>query len=267
MPQSALMEAMRRLSRGLANSLDESGVISHSLSKGEYREGEVEAAFRPHIPSRFELSSGVVTNAAGEQSLQQDLIISDGHISPPFMTSRGIGVHPVETVRGVVEIKSDASLENVRDGVRKGASVAKLVPTPRLQPVFGPQGAGVEQREDKPFAGIICLKPASSLDSVAKAFAEENAGLPCGDRTYSLLLLGQALIVWRNAQGQLVGPLGGKELWIVEFGDDALLMFYAGLLRGIWEYQPPPFGLNDYLITASEGLTVEPRRVGFTFDE
>jgi hypothetical protein len=255
MADSALQEAMRKLSKGLANSLQESGVISHALTKGEVRESEVHDAFRPHIPRSFSLSSGLVTNAAGEQSLQQDLIISNDQIAPPFITAGGIGVHPIETIHGVVEIKSDGTPANVRNGVAKGASVAELLPNgPRQPPPEWPAGVAFESRIDKPYASIICLRPAASLQSVAAAFAEANFELDRVNRAYSLLLLGQALITWRNERGQLVGPLGGTELWVVEFGDDALMMFYGGLLRGIWEYRPPPFGLNSYTEAASEGL-------------
>jgi hypothetical protein len=240
---------MRRLSKGLRESLAESGVLAHALTKGELREAEVIAAFRAHIPSRYDLSSGIVVNATGKQSKQQDLIVSDNHVSPPFITGAGIGVHPVETVHGTVEIKSAATAANVVDGVAKAASVAQLLPSePRAITSVTPGRVAFGQTASKPFSGIICLATRDSLSTVAAAYAEANLALPVENRCWCLLILGQAIVAWGTPDHQLqLNPLGAKRLWVVELGDDALLMFYAALLQGVSDYHAPTFDLNTYL--------------------
>jgi hypothetical protein len=235
---------MRALSQALTASLQASGVIEHALTKGEIREKEVAKAFEPYMPTQFSLGSGLVINAEGKQSKQQDLIVSDRHIASPFFAKGDQGIHPIETVRGVVEVKSQSTKKEIREAVKGGASVSGLVPHPHWG--WGPDGNPVVQ-ENKPFTGIICLQVQGSIESAAKAFAEANLELPPYDRTYCLLLLGRALVTWKNEQNQLVGPHENGELWGVEYGDDALMIFYSGMLRGMWQYQPPPFGLYQYI--------------------
>jgi len=93
---TTLEDGMRKLSLDLRSAFIGSQSVGHNLSKGEFREEELRRLLRPHIPGRFELSSGEVVNATGERSAQQDLIISDSHTSSPFLTSGAFGVHPVE---------------------------------------------------------------------------------------------------------------------------------------------------------------------------
>jgi len=68
-----LREGIGGLSERLRASVRQSSLVKHALTKGEFRESEVADAFRPHLPRRWELSSGVVVNPLGEQSQQQDL--------------------------------------------------------------------------------------------------------------------------------------------------------------------------------------------------
>jgi hypothetical protein len=103
----------------------------------------------------------------------------------------------------------------------------------------------------KPFAGIMCLQPATSIEAAASAYADANFVLPVEDRSWCLLILGQAIVAWGTADNAIQrNPTGADRLWIMQLGDDALLAFYATLLQSIADYHPPPFDLNDYLAAA-----------------
>jgi hypothetical protein len=253
---------MRRLSRDLIESLDESGVVEHALTKGEVREEEVREAFRPHIPRRYDLSSGIVTNASGEQSKQQDLIVSDNDICPPFFRKGGIGFHPVETVCATVEVKSEATPTEVTRAVQNAASVARLVATgPESFPMqFTPEGLVMQPTAGPspitPFSGVICLKPAANPDSVCEAYREANRALQPHERTSCLLLLGELLVVWGDDSGPITHPVEGASLLAVRYAEDALMMFYAGLLTALSNYQRPPFSLNEYLRAARKPISL-----------
>ena len=70
-------------------------------------------------PVRERLARGIVVNASGAQSKQQDVIIADSAIVPPLIAGGGLTVQPVEAVVGTLEVKSSATAETVRDGVAK----------------------------------------------------------------------------------------------------------------------------------------------------
>src|SRR4051812_48937859 len=114
---------MHALSTSLRGSLVRSESIGHALTKGEVREEDVADALRPHLPVRFTMSSGVVVNTRGEESSQQDILVTDSSISPPFLTAGRLGLHPAETVAAALEVKSTLTSETLTQSVRGGASV------------------------------------------------------------------------------------------------------------------------------------------------
>src|SRR5262245_1221992 len=118
---------MEELSSALANAVGASSVIQHRLLKGEFRERRVIAGLRPFIPRRYEMNSGVVANADGNFSLQQDIILSDSMVAPPFLAAGELGVYPIEAVSGVIEVKSVATTQAIRDAVANIASVKSLM--------------------------------------------------------------------------------------------------------------------------------------------
>jgi hypothetical protein len=114
---------MGELSSALSYAVGASSLIQHRLLKGEFRERRVIAGLRSFIPRRYEISSGVVVNASGDHSRQQDVILSDSMTVPPLLAAGDLGVHLVETVRAVIEVKSMATAQTTRDAVMNVASV------------------------------------------------------------------------------------------------------------------------------------------------
>lgn len=120
---------MERLSRALMDSVTGTTAIHHRLTKGEVREDIVRDELRPYIPRRFAMTSGVIVDATGTQSRQQDIVLSDTMNEAPFISQGHLGVHPVEAVSAVIEVKSGAARADILDGVAKVESVKRLMPT------------------------------------------------------------------------------------------------------------------------------------------
>lgn len=120
-------QALSAVAAGLRGSLHRSQLISHALTMGELREHDVRAAFRPYVPTRFSVSSGIVVNSRGEQSRHQDLLIVDSSTMAPLVESSGMGVHPIESVVAAIEIKSTATRATVSEAVTNGVSVKALL--------------------------------------------------------------------------------------------------------------------------------------------
>jgi len=225
--------------------------VKHALTKGEFRESEVADAFRPHLPRRWELSSGVVVNPLGEQSQQQDLIISDTFFVPPFVASGGIGVHPVETVSGVFEVKSRGTTADIRDGVQKVASVKALSSDEPTGVRLAKPGA-IEFREDvvKPFGAIVCLASEASADSLVNAYLESLAELPTVHRPNALLVLDLVTALWARGQNEhsfFTRPDGAERLMQWDVGSDSLFLFYLVLLAALRDAPESALNLEGYL--------------------
>jgi hypothetical protein len=80
--------------------------LDHNLLKGELRELFVTDLLKRFLTSQFEVGSGIITNQKGEQSNQNDIIIYDNRILPPFIREQHLGVFPSECVLATIEVKS-----------------------------------------------------------------------------------------------------------------------------------------------------------------
>lgn len=246
-----LREGIGALSERLQASVRQSSLVEHALTKGEIRENDVAEAFRPHLPRRWELSSGIVVNPAGAQSRQQDLIISDTFFVPPFFASGGIGVHPVETVTGVFEVKSSGGAASIRDGVEKIASVKALSSDePRGVRLASP--GAIEFREEvvKPFGAIVCLGSDASADSLVAAYLESLREVPTVHRPNALLVLDLFAALWARGPNEysfFTRPDGADRLIQWDVGSESLLLFYLVLLAALRDAPEPALDLGGYL--------------------
>ncbi|MBN1188006.1 MAG: hypothetical protein JXB49_37370 [Bacteroidales bacterium] len=80
--------------------------LDHKLTKGELIELFVTEVLSLFLTEQFGIGTGIIINQAGKQSNQNDIIIYDKRILPPFIKQKNIGVYPVESVLGVIEVKS-----------------------------------------------------------------------------------------------------------------------------------------------------------------
>lgn len=249
-----LQAAMGELSLALGHAVGASSLIQHRLLKGEFRERRVIAGLRPFIPLRYEINSGVVVNSNGAFSGQQDIIISDSTIAPPFLAAGELGVYPIETVTGVIEVKSVATAQAVREAVANVASVKQLAPDePRGYTEIRGAHIGTGQNVDKPFGGILFLDSTVSDEAILDTYIYATAQLAPNDRPNALVLVNSAVLTWGSyLDGEVQPiiqpePLRGTHILLQRLGTNALLVFYIVLTRILDSYHPPELDLFSYI--------------------
>jgi hypothetical protein len=84
--------------------------VEHNLSKGEIREIFVSDLLRHFLPEHLGIGTGIIINQASKQSKQTDIIIFDKRIFPPILGNQNIGLYPIESVVGVMEVKSSCNV-------------------------------------------------------------------------------------------------------------------------------------------------------------
>lgn len=72
--------------------LEATSGLGHPLTTGEMRERRLAELFRPMIPMRYALTTGVVVNADGLANRQQDLMLVDTLSAPVFSAAGDMGV-------------------------------------------------------------------------------------------------------------------------------------------------------------------------------
>jgi hypothetical protein len=246
---------MGELSAALANAVGASSLIQHRLLKGEFRERRVIAGLRPFIPRRYEMSSGVVTNANGDFSRQQDIILSDSMLAAPFLAAGELGVHPIEAVSAVIEVKSTATTELVREAVANVATVKRLVSDePRSFTVIRGGSIGMGEAVEKPFGGVLFLGSAASDEALFDAYLEATAVCAPNDRPNAMVVVGEFTLAWGSmAEGSdqlTIEPLPSRGTYgflLQRLGANALLVFYMTMMKVLAGYQPPELDLMAYV--------------------
>jgi hypothetical protein len=245
--------AMAELSAALRNAVGASSLIDHRLLKGEFRERRVIAGLRQFIPRRYEMYSGVVVNADGNYSAQQDIIISDSVVSPPFLAAGELGVLFIETVSAVIEVKSVATAQAVHEAVTNIASVKRLASDePRVYTEISGGHIGMGENVDKPFGGILFLSSGISDEAILDAYTKATASIAPNDRPNALVVVDGSAFTWGKYadSGQLIvqpEPLFGSHVVLQRLGVNALLVFYIVLMRILKSYQPPDLDLLSYI--------------------
>jgi len=97
-----------------------SSKINHQGIKGSSRELILINFLKIVLPTKYNLTSGVIISAEGKQSKQQDIIIYDSFTSPILKTAN-YSLIPIESVYATIEVKSkltnqelDKTLENIQ---------------------------------------------------------------------------------------------------------------------------------------------------------
>lgn len=98
------------------------GELNHKVSKGRLREIFARSILDRFLTSQFGVGSGIIVNQRGDQSFEQDVIIFDRRILPPFLQLDGLGIFPIEAVVATIEIKSilgNAELEKSEQNAQR----------------------------------------------------------------------------------------------------------------------------------------------------
>ena len=88
--------------------------ISHKGIKGQLREIVIRDLFRPLLPADVGVGTGEIISADNRHSREQDVVIYDRQILPPFLLEQSKGIFPIECVLYTVEVKSRLSAQKLK---------------------------------------------------------------------------------------------------------------------------------------------------------
>ncbi len=126
---SALVASVVAKSRSLAS-------VRHTGIKGHFNEVLAKDLLAPFLPDFLRITSGKVVLRCLKvkggydrfTSAQQDVIVYDSRLLPPFIEMQGVGYVPMEAAIATVEVRYRQTNEKtaVEDGLKRQADVARL---------------------------------------------------------------------------------------------------------------------------------------------
>jgi len=97
--------------------------ITHHGVRGQFREIFVRDLLRPLIPVHIGLGSGEIVTADGQHSRQQDVVMYDTRVLPPFLADPAIGLFPLESVLYTIEVKSVLTAADLRQAHESASQI------------------------------------------------------------------------------------------------------------------------------------------------
>src|SRR5260221_3511536 len=102
------------------------GSVEHEGVVGVLRESLVEAFVEPLLMPPYRAGTGVIVDSVGNQSGQCDIVIWDDSIFRPLYEARGAGIHFIEAVVAVIEVKSTLNRDSVRQAFERAKEFKEM---------------------------------------------------------------------------------------------------------------------------------------------
>ncbi len=240
----------RNLSDKFILDFENSSEINHNGNIGEYREKSLkEFLENGRLPRRYAIGNGEIISSVSGVSKQSDLIIYDSVEGLSFEGKDNLKIFPIESVCGIIEVKSCLSKEKLLEGLENIKSVKKL----RINSVIEESKGGLtfSYRRPKPFGIIFAYKLSNnSLESLRNNIKEWESKNDAEYYPNLVVVLNQGILIHLNnhLNDCIYNNSLTKNCIISEIhlGKDSLFKFYSILIDLCSKSRAGNFNLMDY---------------------
>jgi len=226
--------------------------FQHKLVRGVARESPVRAYLANHLPTRIGIGTGAVVSSTTTPETQHDIVLFDRDFTAPILRDETASAFPIETVHGVIEVKSGPNLAL--------ASVTKsLAQLRQLNPLRGVRG-DIGGTTDPAFHCVVAYRGPSPETAVQQLNSANTKNGAAGKRApIDLVLVLSQNETYDISTGYLLGvegqidigdgqknlhyyPMHGEAASIRMQGDDVFARWMASLvnhLNGCRAFPPP----------------------------
>lgn len=251
----SLIETFRHHSRMLSAKSAASEAIHHLGNRGTERESILEEFLRPLLPERFQIGQGEIRATNGRWSRQEDLILYDRLNCPRLFVGGKSQIFPIESVGGVIEVKTRLSTKEIGEATRNLAEARALE---KIGDATHISGGAITFGSPTPtlgclFAYELALKPETFMEKWVEAQLaippQHRINLVCILNQFTVVYIDQTFHLWDKISDDLL-----DSVCFFESGEDTLLTFTLCLSRALAEAR---FGIPDlFKYVFSEGASV-----------
>lgn len=173
--------------------------FNHNGNRGDYREDTLKKFLENgKLPKQYKLGNGEVISSYSQTSKQTDLIIYDSNKSIIFEATDNIQIYPIETIYGIIEIKSKLNKQKLIEGLDNIKSLKQMYSPSYISKKIG-RTSTVTYANTPPFGVIFAYDFAgNSLDSLQVNLREWCAKNPASVWPNMICILNQGLILFKE---------------------------------------------------------------------
>lgn len=218
--------------------------IEHMGLRGGAREDVLKEVIRKLVPEKYRVGNGIIVDAYGTQSRQQDLFIFDAFNSPIFMKTESSSVIPVESVYATVEVKSTLSKQTLQQSINNLRSVKTLKHNELKNTTI------VSSRHNKILGTIFAYSSDSSLETIAHNVNDLCSSIPKSEQPSFICVFDKGLIVnvLKTNVAQVEIAPSDRTMWALIKNDQVtnIYLFYLFLQQHLSMAQNLPPDLMKY---------------------
>lgn len=241
----------RRIANALAAAAEVAAGTGHAVTTGRLREALVQQFLRPHLPRNLEIRSGVIVDASGKKSTQQDCILVDTRLPLIDVGSSTDALLVAESVSATVEVKSYLTAEELVSTMDAISQTIQLVRNGTQ--VYRKSGIEIRLPKPNPILTYIFAYNSVSLDTLAQniykvAHERKNGGI-VPDAICILnkgVLLRSKLMPTVNDLEVVLPSINDTTLTVHPLIKDALLFFYRRLIDDVMPLRMENINLDGY---------------------
>lgn len=198
---SRLVDALQSVAQQMLADFEGTALIEHRGSKGTVREAGLRDIYlKRYLPGTvMAVGSGEAVATDGSRSRQQDIMIVHP-TTPPLFERDDYRVVPIECLHGVIEVKSNLTVDELRtswEAIRHVKSMPKTAYS--KGPVTMSRRAYGESYPYLPVAGMVFAYDGATLETLGQAMAELVAEEPeVSRRIDSVWVLNKGGLIWRD---------------------------------------------------------------------
>jgi hypothetical protein len=173
----------RKIFRGISQKLridfENTAEVKHPGSRGTMREnGLKDFLGAGRLPSKYGIGSGEIVGRVLDTSRQSDLVIYDNLNGVKLLYDADIQVFPIDSVYGIIEVKSALSKTELIDSLEKIKRLKEMAPGGAVSQSVG-NGFQMVHKRPRPFGMVFAYSLAdNSLDSLLDNLREWERNVP-----------------------------------------------------------------------------------------
>ncbi len=211
-----------------------SAAFNHHGVRGDYREDALKSFLENgKLPKQYKLGNGEIISSYSQTSRQTDLIVYDNNKSIIFQASDSIQIYPIETIYGIIEVKSKLSKQKLNEGLENIKSLKQMYSPSYISKKLGSTSI-VTYANTPPFGVIFAYDlGGNSLDSLVENLREWCSKNPASVWPNMICILNQGLILFKEG---LKDTLHSNEItnectpFGLHFKQDSLFEFTSRLI-------------------------------------
>ncbi|MEE1260019.1 MAG: DUF6602 domain-containing protein [Paludibacteraceae bacterium] len=212
-------EYVRDLANELVYAFSKANKSTHPYHVGVAKESAVREKLKCIFPESIGIGTGCVIDSFGYTSKQTDIVIYESDICPKFCVnnSEDVKFYPCESVIAVGEIKSNLTLEQLKDSFEHIVSVKKSIRCTKnsmswrkycsslcIEGALEQKYLQIEKTLDQIMGFILCEKIDSKIDTFVKNYIELLELTPNYEVPNIVVSLQDGIIIYLDENNNIV---------------------------------------------------------------